>query len=341
MHSRRSIVWSCPAVLLVVAFVTGPALADVKVDDKLTLDTTPEQVVAQITGQAEADEAPAEEPEVGSAFSWELGFDITNAYYFRGIIQENQGFIIQPYADGSWTIFEEGDGFINSMAFGLGIWNSFHDGPSGSGGATVDPESWYESDLYFYLSFGLPLDISLDIIYTFYTSPNDSFSTVHELALGIGFNDQPWWEALGIPDFTLNPGMTFAFETQNTAFGPDEGIYFEFGIEPEFMPFEEGPLKDLTVSIPVTIGLSISDYYETARTFDDDLGDFVGENDDDAFGYVQVGVAASLPLPIPAQFGQASLSAGVNVLFLGDSLEDANNDDDVEVIGVIGVSISN
>jgi len=323
-----------PAVVLTAAVVAGPRSVRA---DELSIQPTPQQIIAQIEGQAEVE--AAEEPTVGSAAFWSIGFDITNAYYFRGIIQEDQGFIIQPYAELGWQLNE-------TFSFAVGIWNSFHDNDdTGSGGENFnedgDPvarstDAWYEADLYATIGVALPANFEFAFTYTAYTSPNSTFSTVQELMFALAYDDSALWTDLGLEGFALNPYIALAIEVDNTAFGPDEGFYLELGIEPAFSPFENGPLAGLEITIPVTLGLSLDDYYEVARDEDLDI-----ESDNDAFGYLSVGVTGSIPLPIPQQFGNASLGAGVSVLFLGDSLEDANNGDDVEVIGTIGVSISN
>jgi hypothetical protein len=123
------------------------------------------------------------------------------------------------------------------------------------------------------------------------------------------------------------PSAAIAFETHNSAFGPEEGIYLELGIAPTFMFFADGTFKDLSIATPVTVGLSIDDYYETAT-------------DNDTFGFVSAGLVGSMPLPVPADYGAWTLSAGVQVLFLGDNLEALNNGDDTEIIGTLSLGVS-
>jgi hypothetical protein len=346
MKGRRKGHWVAPLTAVAAAAGLGLGAGSASAQ-QLDITPTPAALVAQVEGQPAEDAAnratvPMAERGGGvhehaqtfntGRVNTHLGFDITNAYYFRGIIQENQGFIIQPYGSVGFQLTDE----IN---IGVGIWNSFHDGPSGTGGATTDPQSWYEADIYFAATIALPANLEGSVTYTWYTSPNDSFATVHEIALGLAWDDSEFWTEMGMDGFALAPSAVLAFETQNSAFGPDEGIYLQLGIEPSFTPFPNGGLEDLTIAFPVTLGLSVSDYYETAMVFDEDLGDFTGDNDDDAFGYVQAGVVASFPLPIPDEFGAWSASLGVHFLFLGDSLEDANDGDDFEIIGVFGIAM--
>ena len=57
-------------------------------------------------------------------------------------------------------------------------------------------------------------------------------------------------------------------------------------------------------------------------------------------GFAQVGAKASIPLGVPGRFGAWTLNAGVSLLVLGDHTKALNKDDDVEVIGSVGVQWS-
>src|SRR5687768_16373201 len=59
--------------------------------------------------------------------SLDVGVDFTTDYYFRGIIQETEDSIIQPYAEIGLNLYK-GEGSLNSISGTLGIWNSFHGG---------------------------------------------------------------------------------------------------------------------------------------------------------------------------------------------------------------------
>src|SRR4030095_11373346 len=47
---------------------------------------------------------------------------VASQYVSRGVIFENQGGIIEPYADLYFKLYE-GDGFLNKVSLNLGIWN--------------------------------------------------------------------------------------------------------------------------------------------------------------------------------------------------------------------------
>lgn len=102
-----------------------------------------------------------------------MGVDWTTHYFFRGILQEDQDYIIQPYGDVTFKLLE-GEGALTNIGLTMGLWNSLHGGPSGVGGAaSVDPKIWYEADFYAKLGATFAESLTTAIIYTAYMSPND------------------------------------------------------------------------------------------------------------------------------------------------------------------------
>ena len=260
------------------------------------------------------------QPNTGKV-SFSTGLDFSHAYFFRGIIQETDGFIAQPYGEIAFDLFEDAEG-LNTGSLALGFWNSLHSGPSGSGGPSVNTTAWYEMDFYAGLSLGLVGQWQADVVYTQYMSPNDTFSTVKELALSLAFDDSERMGALA-----LAPYVMLAIETSGNAAGIASGAYVELGVEPG-LPLEDSPVS---LTFPVTLGLSLSDYYQTV------VG-MVAEND--AFGYFDLGLIASVPLlGVNEGYGSWEISGGVHLLFLGDSLEALNAGDQFQAIGSFGVSI--
>ncbi len=260
------------------------------------------------------------QPNTGKV-SFSTGLDFSHAYFFRGIIQETDGFIAQPYGEIAFDLFEDAEG-LNTGSLALGFWNSLHSGPSGSGGPSVNTTAWYEMDFYAGLSLGLVGQWQADVVYTQYMSPNDTFSTVKELALSLAFDDS---ERMGT--LALAPHVMLAIETSGNAAGIESGAYVELGVEPG-LPLEDSPVS---LTFPVTLGLSLSDYYQTV------VG-MVAEND--AFGYFDLGLLASVPLlGVSESYGSWEVSGGVHLLFLGDSLQALNAGDQFQAIGSFGVSI--
>ncbi len=257
------------------------------------------------------------QPNTGKV-SFTTGLDFTNAYFFRGIRQEDDGFLAQPYGEMTFDLFENGEG-INTGSLTLGFWNSLHSGPSGSDGPSQFTTAWYEVDFYAGLSLGLVGQWQADVVYTQYMSPNNSFSTIKEIALGLGFDDS---ERMG--DLALSPHVTLVIEVSGAVMGIDSGVSVELGVEPG-LPLEDSPLS---LTFPVTLGLSLSDYYQDA----------LGAND--AFGYFDLGILGSVPLlRVDEAYGSWEVSGGVHLLFFGDSLEAANLGDQFQAIGSFGISI--
>ena len=249
--------------------------------------------------------------------SGSAGIDFSHAYFFRGIAQERSGLVVQPYMDMTFNLFE-GTAGLNSVTLTIGQWNSLHTGPSGSDGPAANVGAWYESD--FYTGFGFGVDNwDVGLTYTAYLSPNDAFGTVKELALSLAVDDST---LLG--DFTLSPHVLMAIELSGQADGgAGEGVYLEFGVEPG-LSLDGLPAS---VSFPVTLGLSMTDYYEGTP------------GNDDVFGYVDAGLVATAPLPVPASYGAWEISGGVHVLSLGDALTSFNGGDDFQAIGTVGFNI--
>lgn len=258
----------------------------------------------------EASESPAAEPV--NPFHVQLNVDFTNAYYFRGILQQDHGLIVQPAAKLLVNLYRHDDLVVDAFA---ATWNSFgSNGGSNTGQLISD---WYECDLI----AGLVItkgEFSLTTSYTFLTSPSDAFATVQELDFTLAYDDSG---LLG--NFSLKPYALLAIETGSVGSdGGDPGVYLELGVGPGFA-FDLGRTP-VTVTFPVLVGLSLDDYYN--------FGD-----GDSTFGFAQAGAKLALPLPFGERIGQWTLNAGVSGLFLSDNLAKVNNGDDFEVIGTIGL----
>jgi hypothetical protein len=268
------------------------------------------------------------------AITLSAGVDFTTQYWFRGLAQENQGLIAQPWIDLGFGLYE-GDGALNSIDLNVGIWNSWHGtNPTGTGGAGSDPELWYEADLYGGVSFTVYNDWTLGLVYTAYTSPNNTFGTTEEIAGSIAYNDAQFWADLGVemPGFEgLQPAVTIAGELEGGADGVDEGIYFELALSPSLLILDNSDYP-ITLTIPMTLGFG-DEYYEDGT-------------DDDAFGYFDVGADFSMPLTfMSSDYGAWEVYAGVHVIILGDTASNiagaaVTEGDDAEIYGVAGISFT-
>jgi len=298
------------ATALVLAIVAVPGLADAQ-DAPLT---TAEPAPAPGT---------AEEPSAPSGPTGSIGLDVSNHYFFRGIVQETRGVVFQPYLESGFTVYE-GEGGLSSIGLSLGIWNSLHtEHPANDSG----PGAWYESDLYAGVSLGLFDSLSLGVTYTAYTSPNGSFATVHELSGSLGYDDSSAWEGIAGGRFGgIQPSLTIARELEATAFGDSEGTYMELGIGPSVALVQSDSIE-LGVGVPVTVGTSLGDYYEDAEG-------------DDFFGYLNAGLSLTAGLAfVPEQYGSWELSLGGSVLVLGDNLKTANEDRGTELLATAGLAV--
>jgi len=271
----------------------------------LALTLAPASALAAETETA----AAAEAEEDGSRISGIIQIDFTNAYFFRGIQNERDGFIAQPWGELYFNLFSADEGLIRDVTIGGGVWNSWH---SEKTGREHGPGPLYETDWYPLFSVGFENDITATLIYYWYSSPNGAFDTVEELNLKLEWDDS---EVLG--RWALAPWVNLAIETHLTSFGPDKGEGVQLGIEPTLWELDNDAYP-LSFTIPAELGLAIDDYYE-----EDD-------GSENAFGYASVGLLASLPITaVPENFGAWTVSAGGKILFLSETLQDVNRGDHV------------
>ena len=247
--------------------------------------------------------------------------DFTNTYMFRGIQQERDGFIWQPYIDVGLTLWDHEDAPIRSVSLGMGVWNSFQSEKTLA--RDSGPSNLYETDFYPSLTVGLPGGFETSIIYYAYTSPNGGFDTVQEVDFLVGYDDK---DLLG--RLAMSPTVTFAVETQGTSFGDRRGSFMGLGVEPTVWA-SENESAPVSITFPMALGLSISDYYEEpGRT-------------DPTFGYLQWGLRVGMDLPfVPKEAGTWNVSVTGNGYYLGQTLKRANHGDQLQpqVVGSLAVS---
>lgn len=237
------------------------------------------------------------------------GIDFGTSYYFRGIVQETGGFIAQPYLDGSMS--------FGNASLTAGTWSSLHSvGDEGFSGA---PQSFYETDFYAGIG-GSAGAVGVDVTYTAYMSPRGSWGTTKEIALGLSV------------DNVAAPYATFAFETAGGADGYDKGSYLELGIEPA-APLDDAPVG---LSFPVTLGLSLNNYYQYGVEVDDVVEVMPGGS----FGFFSVGASLGIPLNVAEEFGAWELALGVNALMLGEGAKAIDGgDSSTKIIATFGLSV--
>jgi hypothetical protein len=261
-----------------------------------------------------ANEAHAQGPNTGN-ISLTSGVDILpgSTYIFRGIVQEGDPKLtLWPYGDVGLALYE-GDGGLKSFGVNFGVWNSLHTGSSGTN--EEGQGLHYEEDFYAGFSLGFAADTSLGVTYTAYTSPNALFGTTHEIAFKVSAGT------------LVAPYITIAQELSGGAdAGAGEGTYVELGIGPSWDLGGGG----VSVSVPVKIGLSAKDYYESPI-----------DGRDNKFGFFDIGISFSVPLGgIPEGFGAWNFHAGVDFFAFGDTTKAFNGGDGGKVTGLFGFGLS-
>jgi hypothetical protein len=244
------------------------------------------------------------------------GIDVVNAYFFRGIPQDDTGVIMWPYGDLGIAL-HAGDGGVKSVGVNVGMWNSLH---TGLGGLDGPGKLWYESDFYATFGLGFGAGTSLGVTYTAYTSPNGSFNTVKELSFKFALDDSG---VLGRA--ATKPYVLIARELDGQADGStEEGTYLELGATPGF------PLSRAMVNVPIRLGLSLGDYYETVN------------GGDDRFGFFSVAGVLTIPFSSgPTKFGSWNIHGGAEYLRLGDRNADVlGESSNGKLIGSIGIGLS-
>ena len=249
-----------------------------------------------------------------SCITGDLGVNFVSKYFSRGVIQEDQGVIAQPYADLYFSLYE-GTGFINKVSLNLGIWASIH---SHHPGVVSTTKAWYEFDYTPGVSVTFAKDFTLTASYLEFDSPNDAFTTSRNLNFNLAFNDADYLGA-----FALHPHVTYMRELDGKAANGPAGVqgnYYEAGIAPALPTF--GPLS---VTFPVSVGLGSANFYAA----------------DTGFGYVSAGANASVALTfIPACYGAWALNASATYYYLHGSLatSDSNRHNDYVFGGGIGAT---
>ena len=241
-------------------------------------------------------------------------FDFSNAYFFRGIPQDDTGVIMWPAGDLSFAL-HSGDSGLKSIAVNVGTWNSLHTGSAGSDGPSG--KLWYESDFYAGVGLGFGKGTTLGVTYTAYNSPNGSFGTVKEISFKVAVDDSGW-----LGKAAVKPYAVLAQELDGQADGgANEGTYLELGIGPGYSA------SRASLTVPIKVGLSVNDYYE-------------GVSGDETFGFFSVAGVVTVPFTrMPARFGSWNVHGGVEFLMLGDRNE-AVFGDSSHVIGSIGIGLS-
>ena len=238
-----------------------------------------------LTGTSAAQSAGDPNP---GAITLTGSMDVSNAYLFRGIPQDDTGLILWPAAD-LGVALRSGGRAVRSVTVNLGMWNSLHTGITGVDGPSG--KLWYESDFWTSVGVGFAGGVNVAATYTAYTSLNGAFPSVKELSLKASARVHG-----------TNPYALVAFELEGQADGGAvEGRYLELGAAPAL------GLAGIAVAVPVKVGLSLDGYYEGLRG-------------DERFGFFSVGGNVTVPFSSDrSRFGRWSVHGGADYVRLGDS----------------------
>ena len=271
-------------------------------------------VLGLVAAQASSAAAQAPSPNGGN-IQLRAYFDVTNAYLFRGLLQTDTGWIMQPAADVGVRLFEAAGPVLH-----VGTWNTLNTGLAGSDGPTN--RLWYEDRFYTTLSLALTNDFAASATYTAYTSPNGSFSAVKELSFGIGPTD-----SAALSSTFISPYALIAFELDTPPGlgqadgGQEAGTYLEFGASPRWAG------APVDVFFPIRVGLSLSNYYELA-------------GEDHTFGFLSLGAHAEVPFVRTSKYGAWNVHGGIDFFSLGDTPEAFNAGDQTKLVASVGIGFT-
>jgi hypothetical protein len=255
------------------------------------------------------------------AITFTGGLDMPTVYFFRGILQEGDPAItLWPYGDLRIALGSREDdasAAVKSVAITVGVWNSLHTGTSGTGGPL--DKLHYQEDFSAALSVGLAHGLGLATTFVARTSPNGSFETIEELDVKVSKTGR------------IAPYGLVAFELSDTGQadgGSKRGTYLELGAAPAVAL----PVLHATLTVPVRVGISLSNYYEL---FGSDLA-----YHDHAFGFFDIGGLITIPLSSPgSRFGTWNVHGGADLLALGDTTKAFNRGAGTKFIGLIGIGL--
>lgn len=252
-----------------------------------------------------------------SILTGDLGVNFVTEYISRGVMQEKQGVIAQPYLDLFLNVYEAKDGFIDKVTLNLSGWSSFHSKHTGAQPGN-DAASWYECDIIPGVSVTFLKNWTLTASYLEYFAPNAAWDASRNLNFNLAYNDT---DLLGA--FALHPHVAYLRELQGSCgsgVGLGHGNYYELGVTPALPAY--GPV---TVTFPINAGFGSNGFYA----------------DNKGFGYFNAGVNASVALAcIPSQYGAWAFNTGVTYWYLGDENANLTGGDNNRFVWQAGLGVT-
>jgi hypothetical protein len=304
---------------LLAALLSSPlvAMAD---DAPESPGATPRQGAAAAPSQQLPQPAPAdpdaaevvEEPT--GLFSLEGALTFPTAYVFRGYVYEDQGWIFQPEAYLSFNLPALQDNDVVAITPYVGTWNTIHENKSPD-----SSQHWFETDIVAGVDFEVA-PFTFGLVYYDYIATGDAFTDVQEMGITVSLDDSE----LGLLPIALNPSVGIYRELDVT-----RASYLEVGIEPAHTFAIAG--REVTIALPVLLGLSVEDYYSDA------------DGDEQTVGFWSTGLTAAIPLEFlnSATGGAWELRLGVTYYYLAaQSAQDTNHDRDDRWVGSVGLGFA-
>lgn len=211
---------------------------------------------------------------------------------------------------------------IGDFTIVTGLWADINDNAPPSLGGDIQEIDWWIG-----VSYSLD-EFSFGVTYQAWAYAG---GTEKILDLSFSYDDSALWGESG---FALSPGIVLhkrlSSSNIGTVPGGDEnGWVVVFGIEPGFTLIDSESYP-VDISIPVSIGLFTEDGFHGLDTS--------GAVADTGFGFISVGLFASMPLTfVPAEYGSWSVSAGITYYHTNEDVI-ANPDEDF-VTGTIGFAL--
>jgi len=241
-------------------------------------------------------------PPPPSAITGDFGVTVTNLYDSRGYALVTRGAMVQPYLDIYFQAYS-GDGFINSIVPTLSFWSDVNSDTNFASVPGNTVPAWYEFDWLPGITINFAKHFALTVSYYEFDSPSGGFNTARSINSTLAYDDTGLLDPS--KNFSLQPHITVLDELPGpgSAGGFRNGTYAEFGLTPTYTVFGKSEYP-LTLTVPLTYDAGDHFYKEGI-----------------SFGYVSVGVGASVPIAfIPSQFGAWTGSVGWKYFHTGDSV---------------------
>jgi len=232
------------------------------------------------------------------------GIDVRDSYFFRGYNHDPSGFILQPYFQLLYTVYQDEHVAITPHA---GAWFDISEtkGPE-------NPKHFNE----FRPSGGVLVDtggFTFDVQYVMYKSPSELFQRSEEIGIDVRYNDRVLWPKSS-PVAAINPAVSYYWEFDDNKDG-ERNSFIGVGIDPELQPVRFGKVP-VTISFPASLGASWDGYY-----FNDRGGT-------QQVGYWMAGIKAAVDLPSSRNSPKCRLEAELDYIrMLADSTKRANGGD--------------